>query len=66
MPSDRVLDILVALQRRFPAWAAWVDGAGRWTATRADARRGGPLLWVYADTPDGLAERMADADRPPP
>lgn len=61
------LDRLVVLQRRFPAWAVWVDGTGRWTATRARPYRPGnpfqpPLLWVFASDCAGLVARMRESD----
>lgn len=58
------LRVLVGLQRRFRGWAVWVDGTGRWTATRARPYRpgdgpGAPLLWVHAEDHDDLAAQMS-------
>lgn len=62
--GDR-LRVLVALQRRFRAWAVWVDGSGQWTATRARPYRSGDplgpqLLWLRADDHADLAARMRE------
>ena len=66
----QTFDQLIGLQHRYPAWAAWVDGTGRWTATRAKPYQAGDalgpsLLWVDADNADQLAEQMKQADATP-
>lgn len=60
--TGTILATLTALQRDFPAWAMWRDGAGRWVATRPpgpyEPSPGSYLLWVYGDTADELVTRM--------
>lgn len=57
---------LVGLQKRFRAWVVWCNGRGEWSATRpprsASPSPGSYLLWVYADSPEGLVTRMREED----
>lgn len=66
LTGDTLAEV-TALQREFPAWVVWPCGDGRWSAPRAPGDRqpspGSWLLWVYADDPAELTDRMRETDQ---
>ena len=66
-PDAETLGMLAVLYRDHPRWAVWLPlPGGQWTAVRPAGSRPpaaqSPMLWVRADTPAELGERIRNAD----